>query len=116
MKVISPDDEIRYQLIPLKSGNKHHLLAFDGLLMIEKERPKTYEYIKEHCKVWDLTPSIASSFKNGLLLTIKGTLTLENFYYDDSATILKRTCTIGEIALDLWQPELTSFDFVRALD
>ena len=116
VKVISPDDEIRYQLITLKSGNMRHLLTFDGLLMIEKERPKTYEYIKARCKVWDLTPSIASSFKMGLLLTIKGSLTLENFYYDDGATILKRTCTIGEIALDLWQPELTSFDFDRALD
>ena len=52
----------------------------------------------------------------GLLLTIKGTLTLENFYYDDGATILKRVCTISEIALDLRQPELTSFDFERALD
>lgn len=116
MKVISPDDGIRYQLISLKSDNKRHLLAFDGLLMIEKERPKTYEYIKARCKVWDLTPSIASSFKNGLVLTNKGSLTLENFYYDDGATILKRTCTIGEIALDLRQPELMSFDFVRALD
>ena len=116
VKVISPDDEIRYQLITLKSGNMRHLLTFDGLLMIEKERPKTYEYIKVRCKVWDLTPSIASSFKMGLLLTIKGTLTLENFYYDDGATILKRTCTISEIALDLRQPGLTSFDFERALD
>lgn len=51
VKVISPDDEIRYQLITLKSGNMRHLLTFDGLLMIEKERPKTYEYIKARCNV-----------------------------------------------------------------